>query len=64
MPAGVDRSWQRVGCAYMRCEVVRRTCFDDDLDAVAERLDVIARTAGVAYPLPAGRVVDLESARK
>jgi integrase len=38
--------------------------FDDDLDAVAERLDTIGRVAGVAYPLPTPEVVDLVSARK
>jgi hypothetical protein len=38
--------------------------FDDDLDAVAERLDAVGRAAGVAYPLPTAEVVDLSSARK
>ncbi len=38
--------------------------FDDDLDAIAERLDAVGRAAGVAYPLPTPEVVDLASARK
>jgi integrase len=38
--------------------------FDDDLDAVAERLDAVGRAAGVAYPLPTAEVVDLVSVRK
>jgi integrase len=38
--------------------------FDDDLDAVAERLDAVARAAGV-YPMcTAATVVDLETARE
>lgn len=38
--------------------------FDDDLNAVAERLDAVGRAAGVAYLLPTADVVDLASARK
>lgn len=38
--------------------------FDDDLDAVADRLDAVARAAGGAYPLPRAEIVDLGSARK
>jgi integrase len=34
--------------------------FDDDLDAVAERLDVVARAAAVAHLLPKGQISDLE----
>lgn len=35
--------------------------FDDDLDAVAERLDVVVRAAAVAQALPKAKVVDLGS---
>lgn len=38
--------------------------FDDDLDAVADRLDVVARRAGVAHLLPTASVVGIDSARK
>jgi integrase len=34
--------------------------FDDDLDAVAERLDAVARAAAVAHLLPKGQISDLE----
>ena len=38
--------------------------FDDDLDAVADRLDAVARAAGV-YPVCTGaNVVDLAAARQ
>jgi integrase len=38
--------------------------FDDDLDAVAERLDAVARAASVAPALPSGQIVDLAAARQ
>lgn len=38
--------------------------FDDDLDAVAERLDAVGRTAGVAYPLPTAKIIDLAPSPK
>ena len=34
--------------------------FDDDLDALAERLDAVARAAAVAHSLPNGSIRDLE----
>ncbi len=34
--------------------------FDDDLDAVAERLDAVGRAAAVAHLLPKGKFRDLE----
>jgi integrase len=34
--------------------------FDDDLDALAERLDAVARAAAVAHSLPNGAIRDLE----
>jgi integrase len=37
--------------------------FDDDLDAVAERLDGLARRAAIAPPLPRAPVVDLDAVR-
>jgi hypothetical protein len=38
--------------------------FDDDLDAVADRLDVVGRKAGVAILLPRGEIVDLGDASR
>jgi len=37
--------------------------FDDDLDAVAERLDVVARKAGVSRMCPEAEIVDLASVK-
>lgn len=38
--------------------------FDSDLDAVADRLDKVARAAGVSPARPQGNVADLEAARR
>jgi integrase len=38
--------------------------FDDDLDAVAERLDAVGRATDVAFPLPAAEVIDTHLARR
>jgi hypothetical protein len=37
--------------------------FDDDLDAVADRLDIVARAAGAAHSLPEAEIVDLAFGR-